>query len=186
MSDLFYLTRTQINNIYKFGMSVKDDDSRLTRGYSGLNIPSKIFINKRVSDGLMEEHYFKEFLNIRKIPIVYGNEFFKFDGSIEILIIDYNRMPKTRYRTKKRRITEENVKNQIVRSNKQRRLTLADDKVFRCNMCNYETKVKGNLKHHHNKRIKHLDNVKKDIEAKQNVFHLWWIIKEHSSDEDDK
>ncbi len=156
---LFYLFRTQNDNIYKFGMSSRDNNrkTRLTE-YCGLNQPKKIFIEKYVKDGYNEEHYFKEFLRYRGISIIYGNEFFKFDGGIEILIIDYEKFDKKKCRSPKTRTKEDNTEKQIRRSNKQRKLTLSGGKMFSCYLCDYVTNIKGNLIHQHNKSFNHKRN----------------------------
>ena len=169
-TDLFYLFRTQVDNIYKFGMSSVGEE-RL-RKYCGLNIPKKIFLKRKVVSGFMEEHFFKEFLHLRKIPIVYGNEFFKFDGSIEVLIKDYDMMNKKKYRTIRQRVKEENVINQKERSKTNRRLHNSSNVIHRCKTCRYETKIAGNLKHHHNKSKIHIDNMDK-------LKEHFKILKEH-------
>jgi len=68
-------------------------------GYSGLNTPSRVITTYQVNSGSLEEHYFKMFLKKRNIPIVYGEEFFKFDGGIDILLVDFMNMDKSQHPT---------------------------------------------------------------------------------------
>ena len=92
--DTFYLFTTQVSNIHKFGMTSRSWADRKA-GYGGLNTPSKVITTYQIDSGSLEEHYFKTFLKKRNIPIVYGEEFFKFNGSIEVLLIEFGNMDKT-------------------------------------------------------------------------------------------
>ena len=96
--DTFYLFRTQVSNIYKFGMSNRSWENRKA-GYSGLNTPSKLITTYQIKSGSLEEHYFKMFLKSRDIPIIYGEEFFRFDGGIDVLLVDFMNMDKTQHPT---------------------------------------------------------------------------------------
>jgi len=53
--DTFYLFNTQIDNIYKFGMS-SQGASRL-KGYEGLNIPREVYLMISVENGFLEEQH---------------------------------------------------------------------------------------------------------------------------------
>ncbi len=161
--ELFYLFTTQNPTIHKFGMTTQTFDKRKS-GYGGLNTPSKIIDTYPVECGFLEEHYFKEFLISKKIPILYGNEYFKFEGGIEILLLDFkSNFDRLKCRNPDERVKQINVDKQINRSVKERKLTLEGSVIHKCITCGYETKIKGNLKNHYktNKHVRRSDVIRK-------------------------
>ena len=136
--DIFYLFETQVSNGYKFGMTSRTWEDR-KKGYSGFNTPSKVITTYQIDSGSLEEHYFKMFLKIRNIPIVYGDEFFKFEGGIDILLLDFKNMDRTEQPTfleyNKEKMKTLTTINYYKHKNKTK---------YKCSMCNF---IAGHSQH---------------------------------------
>ena len=166
--DLFYIFTCigddeKPYNIHKFGMSnkkskkTKDGKSKRLNQYSGCNIPKTVYTEYYVNDGHLWEHYMKEFLIHKNIPIVYGNEFFKYKGNMKELVAEFFDYDKSKCMEKEERSKKTNVDKQKGRSGRNRKDVQEKGKMYRCLLCNYETKVKGNIdkKSAHRKTPKH-------------------------------
>ena len=83
---LFYLFQTQVNNIYKFGMTKQNLSIKRLNDYYGLNIPKKVITVYSVANGFEEEQKFKSFLNDHNVKISFGKEFFEYN---DMLLLKY-------------------------------------------------------------------------------------------------
>jgi hypothetical protein len=155
MTDTFYLLQMLYDNLFKFGMCRDIFEKRLA-GYSGLNTPEKVITNYKIEQGFLEEHYFKEFLRSKNIDIVIGNEYFRYMGDIEMLLLEFlfifDRDSCRTRDQKKKQVVDENNRKHII---KQKSM----GKIFHCNICQYSTDIKGNIPQHKRGR-KHLDRIK--------------------------
>tara|TARA_R110000868_G_scaffold67834_1_gene200921 strand:+ start:43 stop:663 length:621 start_codon:yes stop_codon:yes gene_type:complete len=76
--DIFYIFRTQMPNVFKFGRTDKGWKIR-EYGYNGPNHPSEVLTIYPCDDPDQEERYFKEYLLENNIPSFCGDEFFVYD-----------------------------------------------------------------------------------------------------------
>ena len=85
-SQHFYLFETFMKNVYKFGRT-KNEVKKRFRSYSGISKPKKLVGIYDCPDADIVEAKFKLFLCKYQIEIVtdFGNEYFEFEGGIEIL-----------------------------------------------------------------------------------------------------
>ena len=89
----FYLFETFVKNVYKFGYTSKTIQQRFY-GYSGLAKPKKMIGTLECQDGVVTEAKFRLFLDKYKIKIVtdIGNEYFEFEGGIQILFEHFRKL----------------------------------------------------------------------------------------------
>ena len=90
MTDHFYLFQTQVDNIYKFGMTSRMLKLRI-KEYTGLNKPKSEILNFVCNNCYVMEDAFKIFLQTNKIRINknLGKEFFTFDTNIKDLFDNF-------------------------------------------------------------------------------------------------
>ena len=90
MTDHFYLFQTQVDHIYKFGMTSRVLKLRI-KNYSGLNKPKSKILSFTCDNGFVMEDAFKIFLQRNKISInkTLGKEFFNFAENIESLFNNF-------------------------------------------------------------------------------------------------
>ena len=87
----FYLFETLIPFIFKFGMTSKSVQERLNQ-YKGISKPKQLIGYFECKDGFLMESNFKNFLNKKNIKFTpeYGDEYFYFEGGINILFFEFS------------------------------------------------------------------------------------------------
>lgn len=93
MTELFYLFETYVSNIYKFGYTTKNIKDRI-KSYHGVSKPKRIIGYFNIIDGILFECFWKSFLKRKniKIDVRFGNEYFEYEGDINILYNEFYNM----------------------------------------------------------------------------------------------
>ena len=81
MTHTFYLLETYVPQVFKFGYTKQDLQSRMKR-YTGVSKPKQIIYSFKTRDGVLMEDFFKCFLKSKNIKPDkrFGREYFVFDN----------------------------------------------------------------------------------------------------------
>ena len=81
MTHTFYLLETYVPQVFKFGYTKQDLESRM-KGYTGVSKPKQIIYSFKARDGVLMEDFFKCFLKSKNIKPDkrFGREYFVFDS----------------------------------------------------------------------------------------------------------